>query len=83
MKCEACRHISPASLGHTKDNSTTDRPLRLQVGEAAAGVLSSPDRCYGKWLELVLDNTIWAGLLLEVEVIKRAQKPFQIKDRLL
>ncbi len=83
MKCEACRHISPASLGRTKDNSMTDRPLRLQVGEAAAGVLSSLDCRHGMWLELVLDNTIWPGLLLEVEVIKRAQRPLQIKDRLL
>lgn len=43
MKCEACRHVFPASLGHTKDDLTTDRPQCLQVWEAPMQVyLATP-----------------------------------------
>lgn len=73
MKCEACRHISPASLGHTKDSLTTDRLLHLQTREALEQVYLAT---LSAWDAVRTCPTFdWPDLLLIAEIIPGAQRP--------
>lgn len=76
MKCEACRHISPASLGHTKDSLMTDRLLHLQTREALEQVYLAT---ISAWDAVRTCPTFdWPDLLLIAEIITGAQRPLNI-----